>query len=314
MTTPTPRRIAIGANAHQELVTRLQKARPDLEFRGNKFTDITSDDLQWADGYIGFKRPPHPTMGNVQWVHCTGAGVDAWLYPNALPNDILLTRTSESFGPRIAEWVLARALAFTQQLFALRDAQLQQRWEPRDPGVLRGARVLVVGTGDIGSSVASLFAAFGCDITGVNRSGTANPARFPNAAPVSALPTLVGTADYIVLTVPLTDDTRHMFDRALLQQCRGAMLLNVGRGAVVDESALPEALAEGWLKSAALDVFEVEPLPAESPLWLHPQVMVSPHISGVTDLGAAVAGFLECLQEIETTGTSRWRVDRSRGY
>src|SRR5690348_16159084 len=97
-----PRRIMIGAGAHVELSTLLRAKRPELEIRGKPYTEITADDLAWADTYMGFRRPPLPTMGNVRWVHCTGAGVDSWLYPTELSRDILLTRTSESFGVYIA--------------------------------------------------------------------------------------------------------------------------------------------------------------------------------------------------------------------
>src|SRR5918993_1386626 len=120
---PSPRRIVIGATAHAALADRLRAVRGDLEVRGKPYTDVTADDLSWADSYMGFKRPPLPTMGNVRWVHCTGAGVDAWLSPTELPRDILLTRTSESFGPYIAEWAISRALAVRQHLLALADAQ-----------------------------------------------------------------------------------------------------------------------------------------------------------------------------------------------
>ena len=87
-----PQRIVIGANAHAELATMLAAARPDLEIRGNRYIDLTPDDLSWGDSYLGFRRPPLPSMGNIQWVHCTGAGVDSWLYPDELPREILLTR------------------------------------------------------------------------------------------------------------------------------------------------------------------------------------------------------------------------------
>src|SRR5262245_40168510 len=120
---PTPRRIVIGARAHADLVQRLRAIRADLEFRGSQTSQVTADDLAWADTYVGFLRPPLPAMGNVKWVHCTGAGVDAWLHPNELSRDILLTRTSESFGPYIAEWALSRALAFRQRLLELAEWQ-----------------------------------------------------------------------------------------------------------------------------------------------------------------------------------------------
>jgi phosphoglycerate dehydrogenase-like enzyme len=92
------------------------------------------------------------------------------------------------------------------------------------------------------------------------------------------------------------------------------MLLNAGRGAVVDESALPEALEHGWLRAAALDVFQTEPLPADSPLWTHPQVTISPHSSGPTTIAGAADGFLECLTTIERGARPRWAIDLARGY
>ncbi len=309
-----PQRIVIGANAHAELATMLAAARPDLEIRGNRYVDLTPDDLSWGDSYLGFRRPPLPSMGNIQWVHCTGAGVDSWLYPDELPREILLTRTSESFGPRIAEWALARALAFSQQVIDLHVAQQAHQWLPRETALLHGSRVLVVGTGDIGTHVGRLFAALGCHVTGVSRTGRGDDAVFVRLAATAALPTVVAEAEWIVLTVPLTATSRGMFSRALLAKCNGAVLINAGRGAVVDESALPDALSSGWLRGAALDVFEVEPLPESSPLWNDARVMISPHISGLTTNEGAVAGFLECLAAIERGETPSWVVDRERGY
>ncbi len=253
-------------------------------------------------------------MGSSGWVHCTGAGVDSWLSPDPLPREILLTRTSESFGPRIAEWALARALAFTQQLRELHDAQRARQWAPRETAMLRGARVLVVGTGDIGTHVARLFAAIGAHVTGVSRTGRGDDAVFSQVRSVDVLPSLVGDAHWIVLTIPLTGDTRGLISRDVLAQCRGAILLNAGRVAVVDEAAIPDALSNGWLSGAALDVFEVEPLPDTSPLWTNARVMISPHISGLTTNEGAVAGFLECVAAIERGETPPFAVDRKRGY
>ncbi|MBL0171235.1 MAG: D-2-hydroxyacid dehydrogenase [Gemmatimonadaceae bacterium] len=309
-----PQRIVIGANAHAELTALLRAARPDLDIRGNRYTELTADDLAWGDSYVGFRRPPLPSMGNITWVHCTGAGVDSWLYPDELPREILLTRTSESFGPRIAEWALARALAFSQQIVSLHTAQQLHQWSPRETAMLHGSRVLVVGTGDIGTQVARLFGALGCHVTGVSRSGRGHDAVFAQLAATGALSALVTEAEWIVLTVPLTAASRGLFSRALLARCNGAVLINAGRGAVVEESALPDALAHGWLRGAALDVFDVEPLPATSPLWDDARVMISPHISGLTTNEGAVVGFLECLAAIERGETPAWVVDRERGY
>jgi phosphoglycerate dehydrogenase-like enzyme len=313
-TLPGPRKVVIGAGAHVELAQRLRAARPDLEIRGSKYTDVSADDLAWADTYVGFKRPPLPTLGNVRWVHCTGAGVDSWIAEPGLPRDILLTRTSESFGVYIAEWALARALAFRQQLFALAERQRRHEWAPRDVRYVRGSRAVVVGTGDVGSHIARLFAALGAEVHGVSRSGQGDMLVFTTTSKVAELPRLAATADWLIVTVPLTSETRGLIGRDVLSACRGAVLINAGRGAVVDEAVIPEALENAWLSGAMLDVFEVEPLPTDSPLWDDPRVMISPHISGPTTVDGAIDGFLECLAEIEKGQVPSRVVDREKEY
>lgn len=288
-----PRRIVIGANAHAEIVARVRAQRPDLDLRGAPYTEITTEDLAWAEAYIGFRRPPAAQdMGAVQWVHSTGAGVDGWLGPG-LDERILLTRSPESFGPMIAEWAVARIFAVQQQLISLLEAQRTHRWAPRDIARVAGTRALLVGTGDIGSHIAASLVALGVHVTGVSRSGTAAHSAFSAVHPIARLPELVGDADWIVLSVPDTPASRGLLSREVLARCRGAVLLNAGRGAVVDEAAIPEALERGWLRAAALDVFTAEPLPATSPLWDDPRVMISPHISGLTTIEGAADGFLE---------------------
>ena len=312
---PKPRRVVVGASLHADICAAIRAVRPDLELRGAPYTAVTPADLSWADTYIGFRRPPTATtMGAVRWVHCTGAGVDSWLAPPALPADILLTRTSESFGPMIAEWALARILAFQMQLLDLAAAQAEHRWAPRDIARLAGTRALIVGTGDVGSAVARVLHALGVVVTGVSRTGAAHDPAFAQVHRVDRLGELVAHAEWIVLTLPITAATRGLVSRAILARCRGAVLLNAGRGAVLDESALPEALDQGWLRGAALDVFETEPLPATSPLWADRRVMVSPHISGLTTARGAAEGFLDCLAEIDAGRTPKWTVDRVRGY
>lgn len=304
----------IGAGAHAELAALLRTRRPDLEIRGRPYTEVTADDLAWADTYVGFRRPPLPTMGSVRWVHCTGAGVDSWLQPTELPREILLTRTSESFGVYIAEWALGRALAFRQHIVDLAEAQRRHEWSQRDVGYVRGSRAVIVGTGDVGSHIARLFGALGATVHGVSRTGRGDRSVFSTTSKVSELPRVVGNADWLILTLPLTSETRGLIGRDVFGACRGAVLMNAGRGAVVDERIIPEALDKGWLAGAILDVFETEPLPTSSPLWDDKRVMISPHISGLTTPEGAVEGFLECLGEIEQGRVPARAVDRDREY
>jgi len=321
MTGPTfrlpfrPKRLLIGATAHAGIAEWISARRPDLDVRSAKHTELGPDDLAWADAYVGFRRPPSATqMGSVRWVHCTGAGVDSWLDAPGLDPSILLTRTSEKFGPMIAEWAVGRVFAVQQQLIDLAAAQRESRWAPRDLARVAGTKALVVGTGDIGTAVARAFASLGIEVTGVSRSGRALGGPFDAVHPVSALGELVADADWIVLVVPSTRASRGLVSRDILARCRGAVLLNAGRGPVVEERALPEALERGWLRAAALDVFEEEPLPTSSPLWKDPRVLVSPHISGLTTVEGAATGFLECLADLESGLLPKWQVDREAGY
>lgn len=299
---------------HAELARVLATELPHAELRGNVHTKITAGDLEWADTYVGFRRPPVATMGGVRWVHCTGAGVDAWLYPVELPPDILLTRTNESFGPMIAEWAIARALAFTQRLLPLAEQQSRREWRDLGVSFVRGSRALVVGTGDVGAHIARAFKALGAHVEGMSRSGRGDAGAFDAVHPVSELGARVAGADWLVLALPLTRLTERLVSRDILRACRGAVLINAGRGGVVEETAIPHALERGWLKGAALDVFEVEPLTASSPLWSDPRVMISPHSSGPTTLEGAAAGFLDCVRSLERAELPVLTVDRARQY
>src|SRR5262249_23121593 len=149
----------------------------------------------------------------------------------------------------------------------------------RDPRLIRGTTAVVLGTGDVGMHIAKTFAALGCRTVGVSRSGRGDPSVFSEVHPVGALRDVVPRADWLIVAVPHTMETRGLVNRELLALCRGAVLINAGRGIVVEEAAIPGALDQGWLRGAALDVFEVEPLPSSSPLWDDPRVMISPHNS-----------------------------------
>lgn len=314
---PTPpRRILVGASDAAAVAARIATARPDLELRAIPHPQVTDADLSWAECYVGFRRPPVATMGGVRWVHSTGAGVDPWLAPDALAPATLLTRSPERFGPAIAEWAVARILAESQQLGALAAAQRERQWASLTPSRIAGRTALILGTGEIGSAIAHLLAALSVRVIGISRSGQASDssAPFHTVHTPSALPSLVADADWIIAVLPDTPATRGLLSRDVLSRCRGAMLLNAGRGAVLDESALPEALEKGWLRAAALDVFQTEPLPADSPLWTHPRVTISPHNSGPTTIAGAADGFLECLTTIERGERPRWAIDLGRGY
>lgn len=305
------KRILIAHQLAPAITARLARVRPDLELRPMAPKEVTADDVAWADVLVGFRRPA-VGLGSARWVHCIGAGVDGWL-KDGWPDEVLLTRTTESFAAPIGEWVTARLLAATQDLRRLESDQRAQRWDEFEPRLLSGTHALIVGTGDVGQGIAQRLSALGVTVTGCSRSGRQRNG-FSVINPISELPRVLSGPEWLILAAPLTDQTRRMVNRDLLQHAEGAWLVNVARGELVDDKAMLEALDDGHLAGAALDVFSVEPLPADSPLWGHPRVMISPHIAGVTTVDGAVRGFLQALDALERGERPARVVEPQLGY
>ncbi|HEV8148784.1 MAG TPA: D-2-hydroxyacid dehydrogenase [Gemmatimonadales bacterium] len=308
-----PKRILVSHALHEGLGDYLLERREDLEIRARGLSEISAQDIAWAEVLVGFRAPREGAWQKLRWIHCIGAGVDAFAFRTGLSPDTLLTRTAEDFGPMMGEYCLARALAVTQRLRQLDAEQRARLWQPKHPKPLRGTRALIVGTGAVGRGIAHALQGAGCTVEGGSRSGAARQP-FTRVHPVAEFAAAVRGARWLVLACPLTEDSFHLLDRSRLASCDGAYLINVGRGQLVEESALPDALERGCLSGAALDVFEVEPLPATSPLWALPEITLSPHISGLTTIPGAGDGFLACLAEVEAGRRPALAVDVRRGY
>ncbi len=221
------------------------------------------------------------------WIHQRGAGIDRIATPRLLESGLLLTNGSGNHAPNIAEHVLGLMLAFARQLPVLIHQQRERRWKPppaRSLFELSGQTLVIVGFGAIGSALAQRALGFGMAVIGVRRSAAA--ASRGNAVRIVAMAELdavLGAADHVAIAAPLTAETRNLFSTARFAAMKpGAYLYNVGRGAIVDHDALLVALRSGRLAGAGLDVTEPEPLPAESPLWAEPNVVVTAHSSGLT--------------------------------
>jgi phosphoglycerate dehydrogenase-like enzyme len=308
-----PRRILVSHTLHEGLGEYLLTRRPDLEVRARGQREIVAEDVEWAEVYVGFWPPAAGPWRALRWIHCIGAGVDAFAFRAGLPKETLLTRTAEDFGPMIGEYCLARALAVTQRLRQLDAEQRARSWRPKHPERLRGTRALIVGTGAVGRGIGGAFLGAGCVVDGLSRRGEPREP-FATVWPGARFMEAVRGARWLVLACPLTEETFHFLNRARLAECGGTYLINVGRGRLVEEPALVEALDHGWLAGCALDVFETEPLPADSPLWARAEVTISPHISGLTTIPGAGDGFLQCLVEVEAGRTPRLAVDTALGY
>lgn len=260
-----------------------------------------------------FPRDLLPRAKQLRWVQNMGAGVERLMVPELSPR-VRVTRTAGIFGPWMAEYVLGWCLWHTQRTELFRAQQREHRWRQTDPLRLRGATLSVVGLGDIGRTIARAARALGMRISGVSQSGKKVPEveRVYRARDIrKALP----SADFVVLTVPLTPATRHMIGAPELATMKpSAWLVNIARGPIVDEAALLDALSAKRIGGAILDVFDEEPLPPEHPLWSFENVVITPHISGPSTPGELSPIFNDNLRRYLSGRPLRFEVNRKRGY
>lgn len=242
-----------------------------------------------------------PQAGRLRWVHAASAGVDTVVFPELAASDVVVTNTRGVLDDCIAEWVLGVMLVFAKDLGTTFELQRERCWHHRDSERLAGKRVLVVGAGSIGGAVARLCRAAGTRVEGVARAPRSGDPDFDRVVAPDELRTALSTADFVVVCAPHTVETRGMIGAPELAALPpGARLINVGRGPVVDERALLDALRSGRLAGAALDVFDEEPLPADHPLWAMDQVIVSPHMAG------DFAGWEKAFSAVFVENFRRW--------
>lgn len=239
-----------------------------------------ADVLVVTDFRTGLLERCWPAHHDIKWVHATSAGVDALLFPALVKSDLLLTNARGVFDLGIAEYVLGAVLMFAKDTLGNLRHQRAHRWQHRETDLISGKQALIIGAGSIGGEVARLLSALGLEITGVARSARDTP-HFKQVVANDDLEKHLPNADYVVVTAPLTPATEGLINRQMLALMKPqAVLINVGRGAVVVTDDLVEALQQRVIAGAALDVVEPEPLPAQHPLWDMPNVMISAHMSG----------------------------------
>jgi phosphoglycerate dehydrogenase-like enzyme len=247
--------------------------------------------LRGADVMIGWALPPEQLHAakSLRWIYSITAAVDQFLYPELISSQIALTNAGTVHGPVVAEHAIAMLLALAKRLPSAVRYQERRKWameaiwkeQPR-PREVRGSSLVVVGLGSIGAEVAAMAAALKMHVIGVREHPERGGAQ--EVVGFDALDTAIARADFVVLAAPLTERTRHLIDARRLQLFKpSAFLINVSRGALVNESALVKALRDRKLAGAALDVFEQEPLSRWSPLWKMPQVLITPHTAFLTE-------------------------------
>lgn len=233
----------------------------------------------------------------LKWMQTFSAGVDNPFFGQLLQRGVRLTTASGATASPIAQTVVLYMLALSRDMRTWMRKQDRREWLQHPVEELDGGRLLVVGMGPIGEEVARLGVALGMEVTGVRRTPRGDEPC--HTITLEEMHDALATADWVVLALPLTADTRGMFDAATFARMkRGARFINVGRGELVNEAALVDSLQAGHISGAGLDVFEVEPLPPDSPLWDMENVIVTPHNSGTSSrsLGRVVRIFLDNLR------------------
>ena len=338
-----PIKVIVTVHFDEETLQRLRDISPEIEllYRPAKtYTDISAP--VWEEGEVLYTAnvfPPQDAMPKLKWIQHHYAGVDFALKQPLIsenPN-VILTSTRGIHATNMGEYTLTMMLALARHIPAILKDQEQREWaEDRHqkflPVELRGATVGIVGYGAIGREVARLAKAFGMTVLASKRNvkkveetehyiveGTGDVAGelFDRLYPPQALATMVKDCDFVVNILPITPETRYSYNEKIFKAMkRGSYLINIGRGGVVDEKALIDALKSGHLAGAASDVFENEPLPEDDPIWTAPNMIVVPHIAGNTaDYTRKAAKVFELnLQRYVNNEPLINVVDHSLGY
>jgi phosphoglycerate dehydrogenase-like enzyme len=271
---------------------RLRTEFPQVEVV--RLTKYEGADKELANTEIAFTFSIRPEQFRIaqklRWIHSPAAAVHQFLFPELVNSDVILTNAREVHGAVVAEQVIAMMFALAKLI--PQDVRFQQQrvwgqeiiWESyRGPRELAGATLGLVGYGSIGRNVARHAANLGMRVICVRRHANERPEFVDEVLPSSELIRMLATADYVVLAAPVTPVTRGLIGREQLATMKAdAYLINVGRGPLINEEALHQALSDKKIAGAALDVFEEEPIPADSPLWGLENLLITPHTAGMT--------------------------------
>ncbi len=253
-------------------------------------------------------------LTHIEWLHCFVAGVDSYLALGNLPTTVRISRTSGHMGRKIGEYCLAYILNDLKKIPSVAQLQKKVHWEQQLLPNLYQKKVVIFGTGSIGASIAHMLAPLAKQVVGVNQSGRLAP-HFHKVIALSQFQRFEHSdCDIVINALPLTPETTYFFSEEIFQKFRNALFINIGRGKSVDVPDLLKAIHAEHIAHAVLDVFEEEPLPANSPLWLNPHITITPHHSGVTDWEDVKESFQRVYESLRHEKPSPLWVNRQRGY
>jgi phosphoglycerate dehydrogenase-like enzyme len=242
---------------------------------GTRFDAVITPTLPWLPQLL-------QRLDSYRWIHFLSAGVEKIWQMDFDKHQPLLTKSSGVHGPAMSEYAIGAMLYFAKQFGRFHDQSQQQLWQRSWLDELTGKTLAILGLGHIGQTLAQRVQVFGMTVWGTLNHPRSIPA-VDRVMTTAQLYPLLGEVDYLVVCLPLTTMTHNLININFLQQLKpGAILVDISRGGIVDSTAVLHALDNGPLKGAALDVFEYQPLPADSPLWNRSDILLTPHVSGTT--------------------------------
>lgn len=253
----------------------------------------------------------------LRWIHTAGVGVERLLFPELVASPVVVTNSGGVYEQSMAEYAVMLMLQMAKDAVRTWEDQRAHRWNFRRVDTLEGRVLLIVGAGPIGGSIARLARALSMEVIGVARTRRDRDPDFGVVHPSSDLLDVIGTADYVLLVAPFVSATAGLIGRDAINRMKPtARLINLGRGPLIDEAAFRQAMREGKIAGAALDVYWEEPLPAGDSLWDVPNVIVSPHMAGdVTDTHERfVNSFLMNLARWMAGSPLQYVIDKSLGF
>ena len=301
---------ALPSDMRVVVSNRLEEIRPHA---------AEADVILYADGNGELLSQVLAIAPHVRWIHSLWTGVEGILKPEILRHPAPLTNGRGVFRWPLADWIVGVMLYFSFDFPRVLQQQQQKLWKPFVSKMLEGCTLGIVGYGSIGSAAAARARVFGMKIAALRRRSSLSEGDglVDQHYRPDQLKDLAAASDYLLVCTPLTEQTRGLIGEAEIAVMKStAVLINVGRGPVVDEGALTRALESGAIRGAALDVFDQEPLPAEHPFWRMPQVFLSPHTADRVEgfLKPAWEGFLENLDRFRKSQTLLNVVDKQAGY
>lgn len=310
------RLLIIAQNADQYAKELAGRDLPDLVISASDGSDLTDATIRQANIILGAPALTAQLLAKaerLEWVQSSFAGIEPFCAPG-LRKDYILTGVKDVFGPLMSEYVFGYILTLERNILLARHNQQQRLWQHRPYRSLAGLTIGICGLGSIGRHIASTAAHFRMRVLGLSHSAARTPHVELTYAP-ARINEFAQQLDYMVVVLPSTPSTHKMISAEVISQLPdSAVLINVGRGATVDQDALVEALRAGRLRGAVLDVFEAEPLPADSPLWGLENVYITPHNSAFTFPKDIADIFCANYERFRSKQPLKYVVDFEHGY